>query len=407
MIAISEDRGAGSRRNAIVINKNTTAAEFEAAVDQALAIDPNPPLKLATNWELARNPGGAARAAQLVISWARAVQEPVLISYASGPDDLDTIFKFTRQLHGLAGAMLATRVLASNGSTDITSAVNTCVKRRVEAMNALDFSQIQRGQAVDLVCVDPSSLARLRPFYHSVSGDAFRTQSEFETLAGKLIARNAPSYERGLGPILKDLAVTLRELFINTHYHARHDGNGERYRRGIRAITVAQRNVALPDIDGFSGGLEPLRGYLNALKRVEDRRTIKLVELTVIDSGPGFAARMNGGELSGQASIERERELVQDCFLKNVTSITDQGYGLGLTRILQALKTRRGFLSLRTGRLALFKFFSPEHNLQSPALTADDFRLQGIERADGAATWGRPVAGTVVTILVPVGNADQ
>jgi hypothetical protein len=226
-------------------------------------------------------------------------------------------------------------------------------------------------------------------------------------LAGKLIARNAPNYERDLGPILKDLAVTLRELFINTHYHARHDGNGERYRRGVRAITVAQRNVALPDVDGFSGGLEPLRGYLNALKRVEDRQTIKLVELTVIDSGPGFAARMNGGELSEQASIERERELVQDCFLKNVTSITDQGYGLGLTRILQALKARRGYLSLRTGRLALFKFFSPEHDLQSSALTADDFRLQGIERADGAATWGRPVAGTVVTILVPVGSADQ
>lgn len=107
---MSADVTAPPRSKPIVVTTRTTAAEFEAAVDQALTVDPSPQLKLATHWDLARSPGGAPRAAQLVASWARIARDPTLIIHASGPEDVETIQRFTRQLHGLSAAMLATRV---------------------------------------------------------------------------------------------------------------------------------------------------------------------------------------------------------------------------------------------------------------------------------------------------------
>lgn len=376
-------------------------------MDQALTVDPSPRLKLATHWDLARSPGGAPRAAQLAASWARIARDPTLIIHASGPEDVETIQRFTRQLHGLSAAMLATRVFASDGKTDITSAINASVKSRVEAMNALDLPQLQRGQAVDLVCVDPSTMARLRPFYHPNAIDSFRSPSEFEGLVKRLIARNSPTYFKTLDPLIRDLAVATRELFMNTHLHARHDVHGKQYRRGIRGVTVAERHVPRELIGDFSEGIAPLADYLNSLKDVDDRHTLKMVEVTVIDSGPGFAARRIGRELADDLALSVEHRLVQECFLKNVTSMREQGYGLGLTRVLHSLKTRRGFLSLRTGRLSLYKSFPPTALFLDQALQPQDFLLEGAERADGGTTWSRPTAGTVVTLLIPVGLATS
>ncbi|WP_413992434.1 hypothetical protein ACMDCR_10265 [Labrys okinawensis] len=390
----------------LVVNSSMTATEFESALDRALSKGERPLLRLPTEWDLAKGPGGAARAAQLVATWARNVSKPDLAIYATGADDVVAIDRFVKQLHGLSGAMLASRILANDGRTEITREVNASAKSRVDAMNSLDIRGLQRGQAIDLVCVDPSSLARLRPFYYPTGEDSFRSPAEFESLVWDLIRESSHSYASSMATVVKDLAEALRELFVNTHIHARRDAEGVRYRRGVRGVIVAQRNVKRQIIAQFSMGLPPLVSYLAALTHVERRDTLKMIELTVFDSGPGLAARINEASLPEGMSIEIEHRLVEKCFLKNATSVGRPGYGLGLTRVLHMLKERSGFLFLRTGRLTLFRAFPPGgYSPQEIVLEKSDFELERLQDVGGEAQ--RQVSGAVITLLLPVGIAFE
>lgn len=363
---------------------------------------PGLPLKLATDLRLDALPGGAALAAQTLISWARSAECATLLSYAKSEQETQTLENSVARLHGLVAAMMCSKILAQDGS-DISLKLYELAHRRVAAMDALATSAIRRGQMLPLLCVDHSTLRFLRPFYYQgTKPNPIRTRAEFKGLLSRLIPEVTPTYDLKLKPHLNDLATLLHELFTNTHVHARSDALDVRYRKSVRGVLFAQRAVRLDWIAGAPPE-SALASYLRLLRPHARARHVMLLELSIFDSGPGFAAKMAREELGLSVSLDKEFELVNRCFLKNKTSISEQGYGMGLPRVMRVLKEHGGFLGLRTGRLSLSRFFDPASPDRASKLNTHDLTLTDSETSSGVLTRKGSIAGASVTIFLPLG----
>ncbi len=91
---------------------------------------------------------------------------------------------------------------------------------------------------------------------------------------------------------------------------------------------------------------------------------MRLVELSVFDTGPGLGLRWLSGAkgYTCYADFDEDEELeaIQTCFEKHSTTKASQFSGLGLTMALMAMKRLNAFMTLRTGRVGLYQDFSVE-----------------------------------------------
>ena len=91
---------------------------------------------------------------------------------------------------------------------------------------------------------------------------------------------------------------------------------------------------------------------------------MRLVELSVFDTGPGMGLRWlsetKGHTRYSDFDTEEELSAIQTCFEKHSTTKASQFSGLGLTMALMAMKRLNAFMTLRTGRVGLYQDFSVE-----------------------------------------------
>lgn len=362
-------------------------------------------LLLASNLKYAHC-GGAVSLLQVISTWSRSIAETdsVLLTHAQAPYAAQTVANLVDTLPGLVSVLMSAQVVARDGQTSMLAAAYEDARQRIEAMDAGRFRETARGTATTLLCADHTTKRALQPFYHSTTdgGAHVRGESDFVDLAGDLIIA-------ALGDIRKHdlefkdveaVGVMLRELFANTHYHARTDATGHPYRRSVRGTHFAQH--WLNESEKVSGGFPPLEEYLaSVIARPRRGANAKLLEISVFDSGPGYAARAAGQAIDDDVPLEREYELVRNCLLRNVSTRKQDGAGIGLPRMLSRLKGRGGFIRLRTGRLSLFRSFAGK---QDTALVDADYELN--DAGGGAAGFTRhaPAVGAVVTLLFPIGR---
>lgn len=362
-------------------------------------------LLLASNLKYAHC-GGAAALLQVINTWSRAASETdsILLTHAQAPHADQTIANLVETLPGLVSVLMSAQVVARDGETSMLTAAYEDARQRIEAMDEGRFRETARGTATTLLCADQTTKRALQPFYHTTAngGAHLRGESDFVDLAGDLMA-TALGDARRHDFEFKDVeavGIMLRELFANTHYHARTDAFRKPYRRSVRGAHFAQH--ALEDGDKVAGGFPPLAAYLDSVL-AQPRRAAraKLLEISVFDSGPGYAARAVGHVIGEDVPIEREYELVRNCLLRNVSTRNQEGAGIGLPRMLSRLKSRGGFLRLRTGHLSLFKSFA---GAQGSVLGDADYELDDAGAAEAGFTRHAPAAGAVVTLLIPIGR---
>ena len=83
-----------------------------------------------------------------------------------------------------------------------------------------------------------------------------------------------------------------------------------------------------------------------------------MLEISIFDSGSGILKSLEFGSPL-DFSLESEVEVIERSFAKGVTSKNDsQGYGRGLFNVRSVLDKKRGFISLRTGRVGLYRDFN-------------------------------------------------
>jgi hypothetical protein len=354
-------------------------------------------LTVPNKWPFEARPGGSAAGAQLAISWARSNNPSVL---RLAPDEAPEVAarSLLHRTYGLVATVFADGVVGRDGSRDVTAGMLRLAADRLRALYSGDLDRMIHGGVIPLISVDHIELDGSNPLlYQPGSGEV---RSDFHGLVKQALGRLVDRQRLRVQDVDTDvIAGMFKELFSNTHVHARTDLGGAFYRRSARGILFAVRPVDLPH-DSHAAGLAVLREYYASMVRAAARPRVEFLEVSVFDSGPGLAARARGGPITEGISIDQEYELVRTCFLKNVTTQADPSHGLGLPRVMRALKACGGFMRLRTGRLSLCKWFPPR--MQDAHFSADE--VEFID-GDGAQTLQRyaPAAGASFSILIPLG----
>lgn len=137
-----------------------------------------------------------------------------------------------------------------------------------------------------------------------------------------------------------------------------------------------------------------------------DRKFLGLLELSVFDTGPGFAATYlkNGFE---QTSVQEQFDAVLGCFSTGRSSTGDESRGFGLWKVLRDLRELKGFIRVRTNRVHVYRDFAwygdmfLQSDINAPAERMMDWR-RGITQKISEDY--PDMLGAHVSVLIPLGD---
>lgn len=373
------------------ITAQSTIAASERALDSLAQAPVGKALRLPSN--IRHLAGGAEAAlAQVIISWAQQNPDASLETFIQSPEQIDD---FVRRLPGLIAGLCAEKATGLGQASSIAPALRSAALARLDQLQSERPKQGYRGASAEIVCAD--HLGRDTPYLLYLPGVrgslGLRPRENFRDLASWLLRGAVRGSYRARVPTdaAEAIGAMLFEIFKNTEDHALTNVVGDLLDVSIRAIKTNHHAIAPEQLARIVGEYTPLATYCEALKVPQGAVYTHLFELSVLDSGPGFAATWTGAVLD-DLSIEDEERAVRACFGKG-SAKGQSRFGEGLPHVLRLLRRQKGFLRLRTGRLSFFIDFSTE------AQDAD-YTLRRYQQADLAAL--APVVGSLLTILIPM-----
>jgi hypothetical protein len=125
-----------------------------------------------------------------------------------------------------------------------------------------------------------------------------------------------------------------------------------------------------------------------SLKKRLKEKSLRLLEVSVIDSGPGFACRWKGVS-KNKLTIEDQKEAIIACFEKYKTTDFVSSAGSGLTNVMYDLRKLKGWFKLRTGNIFAEKSFLSEN-------TPVSISLSDLKQTQAFAE------GTSISFLIPL-----
>lgn len=322
--------------------------------------------------------GGAVSAVQVIATWARLhdggnplVLPPAFAEHESTQD------RFASTLPGMAALYFSGSVTCGASEISRYKALEA-VAPRVTAMQRGEFQDTLRGVGAALVCFAGAKSEFLKPLYARPNPGGVRDHSDFRILIPRMLSSLGPSIVEHLSEGQLDLLSALvQQLFLNTDEHGSSDASGNPYNTGMRGITTRVTTIeSVSSLVKYAGDDTTLRSYLSKLallpsrpgQDMQDKKLpgggMRLVELSVFDTGPGLGLRWLSGAkgYTCYADFDEDEELeaIQTCFEKHSTTKASQFSGLGLTMALMAMKRLNAFMTLRTGRVGLYQDFSVE-----------------------------------------------
>lgn len=339
--------------------------------------------------------GGEAAMVQVLATWADQQHQARLQTFATDSGDAQ-VAELTRQLYGTSAALLADDAL-DQSHRSIGNSLQEAALRRLELLQGNSPRQGSRGPQLEILCADHLGFSTPKLLYDRLpDGSAkLKGRSAFVDLADVLLVSTVPDLAAfPLEPGLREaIGNALYELIRNTEEHARSDEQGNHLQRSIRGFQARRHGLLPAALLNVAEGAQPLLDYFQTLQPDAGRRQVQLLELSVFDSGPGYAAQWLG-QAPADIPVEQERAAVLECFEKHSSRKNASSAGLGLSNVIAILRKHRGFLRLRTGRQSLFANLADEADVEfgaAPLLRS--FR-------DGP----RPAlaTGTLLTLLLPL-----
>jgi hypothetical protein len=228
----------------------------------------------------------------------------------------------------------------------------------------------------------------------------------------------APAWIEARPALREAIATIFSETFKNTHDHAREGIDGSDLETSVRAIyarfySMQDVIASIPD-DGVTQAERYVRSFApRTVKpgvRVPDLPAVGgFLELSILDSGPGMAARWLRRPVQ-DLDARQQLDAVLQCFGKGRTTTTSPGRGFGLWKVLISLIGLRGFISVRTNNIHAFRQYGY-------SATTGQEELPGGQRVpkEQLYDWKRGfstvpseyphVQGTVISFLLPMGQA--
>ena len=309
-------------------------------------------------------------------------------------------------------------------------------KRRRERRKYQELLLIEQSRWPDLasvrstafiLCADhkPPEYGLPKQLYSRQTPDSLLSWKSFGPLLDQFISAvsptGAPTWEAAGSMLREALTTIVFETFKNTHDHARSEVTGADVQTSVRGLYC--RFYSIHEVESALAALRlptatPAERYLASFVQREPKPGVRFsprpaiegfLEISVVDSGPGMAARWIGKRKDlddGRSQLEA----VLSCFQKGRTTTGSNGRGFGLWKVLMSLEQLRGFISVRTNAVHAYRQFGFAFDLASTE-TSDGARVPKEQLLD----WKRglstvpsnypEVKGTVVSFLIPMGGA--
>lgn len=402
------------------IEGNLSLSSLEQAVAEASSVDPGRlrlPIKPRVN-----SPGVEASLIQAIVTWTRNQPTEPLELYLSDETDQrrDQLDKFIRkQPVGLVSTGMASGVVSIGDDRPL--GVQPLIEDHFESFRnppsretQMDLFEAEKsewsestipamGPKLFLACLDHFANGRIPHLY--VDKTNLRTRAEFNSLVQTLLRKlSNPTAIPGARTVpfkpelMAGISRIVFELFDNTHKWAVDDADGRQLSSSARGILLKLHTVSANSVSEKVNGTEPLENYFSHW--VKEEESLRFIEISIFDSGPGLAARKLRRPLTSNDTTSQEFGAICDCFRKHSTTSNQSGRGLGLYYMMKTLTELNGFVRLRSGRLCLYR------DLMSRPV---DFREGWFNRAmeDWHGQKDEPtrlagVEGAVFSILLPL-----
>lgn len=387
----------------LFLKKRFTIGESEEALREIGALKHDEPLKVSPDAEHL-SAGGEAALIQVILTWARQQSEAKLQFWAKVTGAPAEHEKLVRRFYGVVASACADQYVDVSGAGVERPPLKTTLLKQIATLQSARPHDAFKGPGWATLCVDHINRSSSYTLHENsgVAAGQLRTKEEFHAVVADIRRATFPNKPALLkSEEITAIADMVYELFRNTEEHARSEISGHRVSRSVRGILAQAHALSPGKLAEFAGGFDPLSAYCAQLPRSpyanagDKLAQSPLLEISIFDSGPGFAPTIARKPIKEMSSRE-ELSFVRDCFAKNATSKGRPGFGQGLTQVMKVLAEKGGFLRLRTGRLALY---------------ADQSRKDATLDGAGIAEW-RPTQddlpeakGSLLSLFIPIHSA--
>lgn len=358
------------------------------------------PLKI--NW--GGTVGQSASIAQFIATWAHNCDSPNLKLNVS-QDDSHKLKGLVSRLHGLSGVYFSECVQEVKMSSDIRYNMLVHAVDRFIAMWQRDYLNVAKGRKIELISVVGAKREFLPVFYkrQPTINDLFDREkhgrlivspeemtSLFDSCIKSVKVPIASIRQFSKQKIANSIGVLLYEAFRNTAEHAYLNELGEIPAKGLRCVLIDYVEIGaneIQDINPLSRSSNEQYVYFDNIatrQRKANRKKVFFVEISILDSGPGFASSMNNS-----SDTTSDVASVMSCFEKHRSRKSGDFSGLGLPRILAAVQELNGFIRFRTSTCEASYFASDENRTESNIVPQVESKLA-------------QVVGTLITVCFPV-----
>lgn len=277
-------------------------------------------------------------------------------------------------------------------NVELKSKINKPIQKR------LDKSIFEKTHRIQMFAVDHSVEKYAFPscFYFPQGTNLLNNSDFYTLLLGRAIKNFHPRTEITSQEV-DSLALAIQELIENTEQHGKNEFNTGRVKRSVRGLIIDYKFIKRSaEIEEIAGKDTPITNYLHNLQTTKG--SIYLLEISIFDSGEGILKTFNSEK---NISLEEEVKVIEKSFAKGETSKAEnQGYGRGLHNVRTILNKRSGFLSLRTGRVSLYRDFNTNlltEDEMTPLSLYDEFNRSKNEYKELTHA-----EGLAISILVPL-----
>jgi len=271
----------------------------------------------------------------------------------------------------------------------------------------MDFFKLKLLYSVPIYCFDfdksnrgfAKSLYSDEDTIFSEDGLSFNLFPAYQ----KVGSFNNSVFRNNISKDLDSITAIIHELFSNTHEHAKTDMDGNYLYPNIRAIQLKFHKKNLETYKKEYKNFKGFENYFYTDFSLGPQNELYLLEISIIDSGPGLVKRYTGLKNISELSSLEEVNYVKECLYRHNTSsdisISDTK-GIGLDRVLQTLNNK-GLVRIKTGRIDVVrdvKTITYRHHKDASQIELyDSFSNQN----SNFETYPE-VSGTLISIFYPL-----
>lgn len=345
---------------------------------------------------------------QWIVTRWRSAKESTLASSNSATDE-DAANYLSRLANCAPGTLLS--MLPTGKIKGVSPRVSSKFRSSIIS-NQNKWPGLALSPWVMLMCVD----SRPKDFPHQLYRDYLSGEvvgwDDYDFVVKGLIRSVANGHQ--LLKLSDSVSTIFHELFKNTHDHARIGIDGRIIGDSVRSIYAryypeSKLGHITQKISSSSERVSPLDWYIQTIMKDKSLGVNGFLELSVFDMGPGLAAKwLSKSELD--CGGKEQYDAVISCLGKGNSSVQRNGRGFGLWNVLQALKSQKGFIRIRTNKVHAYRQYAMLSDLGMTEHVSGGKSIKEVlydwKRIHVTSPSDYPTTeGTLISVLLPLGDA--